>query len=111
MEDKQMNKEKRKYAAEHSPLRKGIRDSYTISYTGRIDWGDMGDYIESIYSITDGHLMFEMNTVRDKLLLNFQQVNRRKDYLSAFLDVLKEENISVKLGEMKEKHLPLIELK
>ncbi|MBR5089278.1 MAG: hypothetical protein IK093_07615 [Ruminiclostridium sp.] len=55
--------------------------------------------------------MIEINSVNDKLFVNFQQVNRKTEYLNAFLDVLKEENISVKLGEMKEKHLPLIELK
>ena len=104
------NKEKRKYAAEHSPLRKGIRDSYTISYTGRIDWGDMGDYIESIYSITDGHLMFEMNTVQDKLLLNFQQVNKKRIYLDAFIEELRAEGIETKVGEMQYKKLPLLKL-
>lgn len=42
---------------------------------------------------------------------HFQQVNRKKEYLNAFLEVLKEENISVKLGEMREKHMPLIDLR
>ena len=82
-----------------------------MSYVGKTDWGDLAKYIESVHTITDGHLMIEINAVNDKLFVNFQQVNRKTEYLNAFLDVLKEENISVKLGEMKEKHLPLIELK
>ncbi len=104
-------KAKCKYASANSPLRKGIRDSFNISYVGKTDWGDLAKYIESVHTITDGHLMIEINAINDKLFVNFQQVNRKTEYLNAFLNVLKEENISVKLGEMKEKHMPLIELR
>ncbi len=104
-------KAKCKYASANSPLRKGVKDSFNISYVGKIDWGGLEKYIESVFTITDGHLMFEMNAINDKLFVNFQQVNRKKEYLNAFLEVLKEENISVKLGEMREKHMPLIDLR
>ena len=109
--DKQKtNKEKRKYASDNSPLRKGVADSYTVSYTGRIDWGNMGDFIESIYNITDGHLMIEMNAIQDKLFLNFQQVNKKRIYLDAFVEELRKEGIEVKVGDMQYKKLPLLKL-
>jgi hypothetical protein len=109
--DKQKtNKEKRKYTSANSLLRNGIRDSYTISYTGRIDWGNMGDFIESIHNITDGHLMIEMNAIQDRLFLNFQQVNKKRIYLDAFIEELRKEGIEVKVGEMQYKKLPLLKL-
>ena len=103
-------KDKCRYASENSILRKGISDSYTISYTGRIDWGNMGDFIESIHNITDGHLMLEMNAIQDRLFLNFQQVNKKRIYLDAFIEELKAEGIEVKVGEMQYKKLPLLRL-
>ena len=104
------HKEKCKYATQTSVFRKGIRDSFNISYVGKVDWGDMEKYIAAVHSISDGHLMLEVNVVGDKLFVTFQQVNRKRQYLDAFLEVLKEENIDVKLGEMQEKRLPKIEL-
>ena len=70
----------------------------------------MEKYIAAVHTISDGHLMLEVNVVGDKLFVNFQQVNRKREYLDAFLNVLKEENIEVSLGEMKEKRLPKISL-
>ncbi len=104
------HKGKCKYASNNSLLRKGIADSYTVSYTGRIDWGNMADYIESIYNITDGHLMLEMNAIQDKLFLNFQQVNKKREYLDAFVEELKAEGIEVKVGPMQYKKLPRLKL-
>ena len=54
--------------------------------------------------------MFEMNTVRDKLLLNFQQVNNKRVYLDAFIEELRAEGIETKVGEMQYKKLPLLKL-
>ncbi len=107
---KTTHKEKCKYATKTSVFRSGIRDSFTISYVGKVDWGDMEKYIAAVQTISDGHLMLELNVVGDRLFVNFQQVNRKREYLDAFLAVLREENIEVKLGEMKEKRLPKIEL-
>ena len=80
-----------------------------MSYA-RIDWGNMADYIESIYNITDGHLMLEMNAIQDKLFLNFQQVNKKREYLDAFVEELKAEGIEVKVGPMQYKKLPRLKL-
>ena len=55
-------------------------------------------------------LMFEMNTVQDKLLLNFQQVNKKRIYLDAFIEELRAEGIETKVGEMQYKKLPLLKL-
>ena len=75
-----------------------------------IDWGNMGDFIESIYNITDGHLMIEMNAIQDRLFLNFQQVNKKRIYLDAFIEELRKEGIEVKVGDMQYKKLPLLKL-
>ena len=48
-----------KYAQKHSIYTSDARDTYMISYVGRIDWGGMAEYIRSVFAITDGNLMTE----------------------------------------------------
>ena len=92
-------REKVEYALNNSLMRQGVSDTFTISYVGNITWGALAEYIESVYSITDGHLMLEVNSLPDKFCISFQTFTEDRKYLDAFLQVLEEEGIPYVLGE------------
>ncbi len=99
------------YALNNSLLRKDINDTYTISYVGNLAWGGLAEYIDSIYSITDGHLMLEVNSLPEKFCISFQQFNNTgRKYLDAFLQVLDEERIPYTVGEAEKSNMPGIQL-
>ena len=99
-------REKAEYALNNSLMRTGVSDTFTVSYVGNIPWGGLAEYIESVYSITDGHLMLEVNTLPDKFCISFQTFTDERKYLNAFLQVLEEEGISYVLGEGERTGLP-----
>ena len=102
--------QKMEYALEHSLLRNVNRDTFQVSYVGNIDWGGLSEYIEEIYSITQGHIMLEVNATEDTFCLSFQTLTLGKEYLDAFLKVLEEENIPYKVGEIEKSNLPFIKI-
>ena len=102
----QSHAEKKKYALEHSLLRNGSKSTFVISYAGNEQWGGLGDYIDSVFTLTAGHLMFEVNALPGKFCISFQQVITDDRYLKAFLSILDEEHIHYTVGEMEEKKLP-----
>ena len=102
--------EKAEYALTNSLLRADVADTFTVSYVGNIYWGGLAEYIESVYSITDGHLMLEINSLPDKFCISFEQFTDDKKYLNAFLQVLDEEGISYTVGEAVPTKLPGIQL-
>ena len=99
------------YALKNSPLRNGVKDTFNVSYVGNVDWGGLAAYIEEIYSLTEGHLMLEVNSAREKFCIAFQVLNRDENFIREFVKVLEEEGIPYELGEMVESRLPQIELK
>ena len=102
--------EKAEYALSHSLMRTGVSDTFTVSYVGNLSWGGLAEYIESVYSITDGHLMLEVNSLPDKFCISFEQFTEEKKYLNAFLQVLDEEGISYAVGDAEPAKLPGIQL-
>ena len=102
--------EKAGYALTNSLLRADVADTFTISYVGNLAWGGLAEYIESVNSITDGHLMLEVNSLPDKFCISFEQFTDEKKYLNAFLQVLDEEGISYTVGEAEPTGLPGIQL-
>ena len=66
----------------------------------------LAPYIEEIYSLTEGHLMLEVNSAREKFCIAFQVLNRDENFIREFVKVLEEEGISYELGEMVESRLP-----
>ena len=56
-------KSKKAYAAKNSIYRTEIRDAYTISYVGRMDWGGLAEHIRGVYTITDGDLIRQLRKV------------------------------------------------
>ncbi len=99
-----------KYALENSLIRNAPMDTFTISYVGRENWGGLTDYIDSVFTVTDGHFIFEINSLPGKFCLSFQQVVKDDIYLKAFLEVLDEEGISYEAGMMEPKKLAKIQI-
>ena len=91
-------------------VRSGVKDTYNVSYVGNVDWGGLSEYIEEIYSLTEGHLFLEVNSARDKFCIAFQVLNRDGKFVREFVKVLEEEGFPYELGEMVESRLPQIEL-
>ena len=102
--------EKAEYALTNSLMRADVTDTFTVSYVGNLRWGGLADYIESVNSITDGHLMLEVNSLPDKFCISFEQFTDDKKYLNAFLQVLDEEGISYTVREAEPTGLPGIQL-
>ena len=102
--------EKAGYALTNSLMRADVTDTFTVSYVGNISWGGLAEYIESVNSITDGHLMLEVNSLPDKFCISFEQFTDDRKYLDAFLQVLDEEGISYTAGEAEPTGLPGIQL-
>lgn len=75
-----------------------------------MDWGDLSRYVLELYSLTEGHLMLEVNAVNDTFCITFQVLNQDERYITEFLKVLTEEGIPYELGEMEESRLPQIEI-
>ena len=98
------------YALKNSPLRSGDRDTFNISYVGNVDLGGLSEYIIEIYSLTEGHLMLEVNSLRDIFCITFQVLNRDERFVREFAKVLTEEGIPYELGETRESRLPQIEI-
>ena len=102
-------KEKKKYASVNSTYRKDPRDVYTVSYVGQIDLGGIEKHIRGMYNITDGDLMLEVNALTDRFNICFQVVDKNREPLQRFLEVLDGENIPYKVSDIKTRYLPKIE--
>ncbi|MBO5551533.1 MAG: hypothetical protein J5966_06205 [Lachnospiraceae bacterium] len=100
---------KKEYAAKNSLYRNDERDIYTISYVGRIDFGEMEKHIRGLYSLTDGDLMLEINALNDEFYICYQIVDKNREPLERFLEVLDEEGIPYKVSDRQIRYLPRIE--
>lgn len=101
-------KEKKKYASQNSAFRKDPRDAYTLSYVGQLGLGEMEKYIRSIYTITNGDLMLELNALTDHFNIAFQVVGKSREPLDRFLEVLDQEGIPCKVSGRKTRYLPRV---
>ena len=45
--------------------------TYIVNYTGRIDWGEVANYVESYVIIVEGHLLLEITSMADKIFVSF----------------------------------------
>ena len=99
-------KAKIKYAQKHSIYTSDARDTYMISYVGRTDWGGMADYVRSVYTITDGNLMLEVNALPDKFCVSFQMLTKDQKPVNLFCDVLREEDLPFTVSERMVRNMP-----
>lgn len=110
IDEQPTHEEKMKYAIDNSLIRHDGVDTYTISYAGNAPWGGLADYIDSVFSITDGHFVLEINALPGKICVAFQQLHSDDKYFKEFINILEEEGIHYELGEMEEKNLPGLQL-
>ena len=103
-------KEKKKYASQNSTFRNDTRDTFTISYTKPTDWGEMNNYIEEFYIITDGDLMMEVIALKEKFCISFQLINKDRTPFDLLCRLLDTEKIPYEASEQKKRLLPKIEL-
>ncbi len=99
-------KSKIRYARKHSIYTSDARDTYMVSYVGQTDWGGMADYIRSIYSITDGDLMLEVNALPDKFCICFQLLTRDRKPLDLFTEILKQEGLPFTVSDCMVRNMP-----
>ncbi len=71
--------------------------TFISNYTGRADFGEVADYIESYFVLVDGHLLLETLSMSDKIFLSFMQLIRDSKYVNAFCEVMQELGIPYKL--------------
>lgn len=103
-------KSKKAYALQNSPFRKDVRDTFTVSYVGNVDWGGLAEHIKDVYTITDGNLMFEVNALPDKFCITFQMMPKKRTALDLFCAVLDEEKLPYTVSERMTRYLPEIRL-
>lgn len=99
-------KSKRKYASANSTFRSDPRDNCTVSYVGKVDWGEMEQHIRNIYTVTDGDLMLEVNALKDHFCITFQLVHKDSKPLELFCNILDQEKIPYKVSERYTRYMP-----
>lgn len=103
-------KEKKKFALKNSTFRSDPRDNYTVSYVGELHLGEMERHIRSIYTITDGDLMLEVNALKDTFCICYQLVDKNRLPVDLFLEVLKAEGLPYEVSDRKTRYMPRIKV-
>ena len=98
--------EKREFCRTQGKFIGDVRDTFNVSYVGKSDWGSLAQYIQSVYTVANGHLNVEINSCNDKFFLCFHQVVNNKGYFEAFLKVLDEEGIKYTVKGFFERNMP-----
>lgn len=79
--------------------------TYIVNYTGRMDWGQVADYVESYVVIVEGHLLLEVTSMSNRIFLSFMQLLDETKYTDAFKAVLDELEIPFRVKGPFPKHL------
>lgn len=103
-------KSKTKFAKSNSTFRSDPRDNLTISYVGKVDWGEMEQHIKGVYTITDGDLMLEVNALQDHFCITFQVVHKDSKPLDLFCELLNGEKIPYKVSKQYIRYMPKLQL-
>ena len=53
--------------------------TFISNYSGRMDWGEVADYVESYVIIVEGHLLLEVTSMADKIFVSFMQLIHTAD--------------------------------
>ncbi len=92
-------KNKRTFYVNNDPSRgkEAQHGTFISNYSGRADWGEVADYMESYFAMVDGHLLLEVLSMSDKIFLSFMQLIRDTKYVNAFCEVMDDLGIPYKL--------------
>ncbi|MBR4580060.1 MAG: hypothetical protein IKO32_02380 [Lachnospiraceae bacterium] len=71
--------------------------TFISNYSGRMDWGEVADYVEAYILIVEGHILLEVSAVGDKIFVAFMQLFRETKYVDAFGEVLGDLKIPFKV--------------
>ena len=92
-------KEKRAFIKKHNPStgKDARHGTFVCNYTGQMDWGEVADYIENFNYIVDGHMVFEVSSIGDKISLTVMRLFRETKYIGALKEILDELEIPYKV--------------
>jgi hypothetical protein len=99
--------EKRKYLSRNNPSNgsNARHGTYILNYTGRMDWGETADYVDSYCAIVEGHLLGEVTSMENQIFLSVMQLIKTDKYINAIRSVLDELRIPYKVEGPFPKHL------
>lgn len=105
-------KNKRDYYAKKDPAlsKEAQHGTYIVNYTGRLDWGEVANYVESYVIIVEGHLLLEITSMADKIFVSFMQLIKTSKYVNALGNVLDELGIPYNMEGPFEKNIVKHEL-
>lgn len=99
-------KAKKKYAKKHNRYVAEGLDTFNVSYVGQTKWGSLEPYMDSVYTLADGHLMSEINALGDRIFVTFHQVTKNTKYIDALKQVIAEEKIPCQITGPFLKNMP-----
>ena len=71
--------------------------TFISNYSGRMEWGEVAEYVESYVIIVEGHLLLEVTSMADKIFVSFMQLIQETKYTESFGIVLNEHDIPFKV--------------
>ena len=85
--------------------------TYIVNYTGKTEWGEVADYVDSYVIIVEGHMLLEVTAMADKIFISVMQLLNTDKYINAHNDVLKELKIPFQIEGPFPKHISKHSLK
>ena len=100
-------KKKRAYIRKHAPSRSADarHSTFVCNYSGFVDWGEVANYIEDYAIVVDGHLVFEITSLGDRIFLAVMQLLRNDKYVSGLKSLFGEMGIPYQVKGPFPKHL------
>ena len=102
------HKDKLKYMKENNfdQGKNARHGTYIVNYTGKMDWGEVADYVEYYAAIVEGHLLLEVTSMSNRIFVSFMQLLSDEKYRDAFREVLDELGVPYRVKGPFPKHLP-----
>ncbi len=102
--------EKIQYCAATPLFTTRIPASYTVSYTGQIDWGELLPFIKAKHTLVDGNLSLEVAACGDIFDVVLEQLDESDSAIKALTAEFDKEGLAYKLSGPFKKNLPSIRL-
>lgn len=70
--------------------------TFSVSYVGKVDWGSIGEYLESVYPVVEageGGLIMEIFSLNNDFYLSSSQQFSESCYIDNFMEILGEAQI------------------
>ena len=66
--------------------------------------------IENVYTLSDGHVLLEVNATEERFCISFQTIRKDDKYLRKFMQAMDEEEIHYHNGDRERRNLPSVVL-